>query len=478
MHIPDKQLSTAPATIPLWYFDEDKGVWQEEGSATKQGNKYIGTVSHFTDWNCDEPEETALVIGRLIDCHGDPGWGHLEFGQVGSDESGGSQETKQSDGSFAKRVPANTPITIVIYDPLFISPLVPTDQGKGKVIIIVPPLKPKQVYDVGKVQVFPCLSKVRGSLKVKSDDKFDYMVFESESGGMRVENEIGSDFLLGSFAPNTKHTLTIFTTSGRKITKEFTTPEGDKEINLGILDLSTLPDPNLRKDVDIVGKLVCNAAALTQGQVSATFKDATGNNKIEYASPGSDGSFKITVGLNTMVELSMTTTKGTLKHTVTTTSSPVEINAGVFDFCVENQPTENSFVITGDGYNKSKNVFNLKPYPNSGAMYVSYEGVTQAFIEDIPDTLHMGIVFTGKTTGVMPKNDKTGLIIQKKVGSKTNSYSAGFAIDGTNLTLTVTRYDAVGKLIEGTFSGTFLSTSGSFVTITDGKFSALRIQDL
>ena len=46
------QTSTAPATIPLWSFNETTGIWQEEGSATKVGNAYVGNVSHFSWWNC------------------------------------------------------------------------------------------------------------------------------------------------------------------------------------------------------------------------------------------------------------------------------------------------------------------------------------------------------------------------------------------------------------------------------------------
>ncbi|RYY98384.1 MAG: hypothetical protein EOO11_08220 [Chitinophagaceae bacterium] len=66
--IPAGLQGTAPATIPLWYFDESKGLWIEEGSATKQGNQYVGTVAHFTPWNCDVPSdfvdyETVLVSG-------------------------------------------------------------------------------------------------------------------------------------------------------------------------------------------------------------------------------------------------------------------------------------------------------------------------------------------------------------------------------------------------------------------------------
>ncbi len=51
--IPASILSTAPSTIPLWHFDEEKGLWIEEGVATKTGNNYVGEVSHFSFWNYD-----------------------------------------------------------------------------------------------------------------------------------------------------------------------------------------------------------------------------------------------------------------------------------------------------------------------------------------------------------------------------------------------------------------------------------------
>ena len=53
--IPATLTASAPLSIPLWYFDEAIGLWKEEGLATKNGNNYVGEVSHFSFWNCDVP---------------------------------------------------------------------------------------------------------------------------------------------------------------------------------------------------------------------------------------------------------------------------------------------------------------------------------------------------------------------------------------------------------------------------------------
>jgi hypothetical protein len=65
-------LSGAPNEIPLWYFDEDNGYWIEEGSATLQGNSYIGTVSHFSFWNCDIPTEYVNICINVSDANNTP----------------------------------------------------------------------------------------------------------------------------------------------------------------------------------------------------------------------------------------------------------------------------------------------------------------------------------------------------------------------------------------------------------------------
>ncbi len=72
MAIPSSLTATAPATIPLWYFDETTGLWKEEGSANKVGNQYVGEVAHFSTWNCDNPHPHVPEHCRILNEDGTP----------------------------------------------------------------------------------------------------------------------------------------------------------------------------------------------------------------------------------------------------------------------------------------------------------------------------------------------------------------------------------------------------------------------
>lgn len=70
MKIPDALKATAPAAIPLWYFNDTTGRWMEQGMAVRQGDLYVGKVAHFTWWNCDAPAGAVNLKVRLKDQHG------------------------------------------------------------------------------------------------------------------------------------------------------------------------------------------------------------------------------------------------------------------------------------------------------------------------------------------------------------------------------------------------------------------------
>jgi hypothetical protein len=70
--LPASIVASAPATIALWSFNEKNGLWKQEGNATKSGNFYQATVSHFSFWNCDAPFPIADFTATIKDQFGQP----------------------------------------------------------------------------------------------------------------------------------------------------------------------------------------------------------------------------------------------------------------------------------------------------------------------------------------------------------------------------------------------------------------------
>ena len=129
--IASAQLSIAPTTIPLWYFDETKNLWIEEGIATKQGNNYVGQVSHFSWWNCDQPTPAATISGYVYDNYGNP----IVNATIYYNNLGGT--FTDQNGFYSGQVPSGTPATVYA-----------TFIGVSSQILSIPSLTAGQLYNV------------------------------------------------------------------------------------------------------------------------------------------------------------------------------------------------------------------------------------------------------------------------------------------------------------------------------------------
>lgn len=105
--IPESMKNNPPPTIPLWYFNEEAGVWVEEGTATLKGDVYVGSVSHFSWHNLDVPEDRVSIKGRVTDCQNRP----IPRTLVTVDQT---SALTNSDGTYWVYVPANTPVTVTV----------------------------------------------------------------------------------------------------------------------------------------------------------------------------------------------------------------------------------------------------------------------------------------------------------------------------------------------------------------------------
>jgi len=117
--IPYSLQANAPATIPLWYYDDVAGIWKEQGAATRVGNNYEGNVSHFTYWNFDQPitiSDKSTITGKVVwnDTNHSP-IANAQVVATGENYSGYTKVYSASDGSFSISVKANAQVKIRAY---------------------------------------------------------------------------------------------------------------------------------------------------------------------------------------------------------------------------------------------------------------------------------------------------------------------------------------------------------------------------
>jgi hypothetical protein len=240
--IPASMVSSAPSTIPLWFFDESTGLWREEGTATKQGDKYVGTVAHFTDWNCDTPGERGTIRGRVLDCNGQPLPGiTLKVGQVTA--------LTDADGNYERNVPAGVSFNVSIEAsqnfgitgaPVTVNPLV----GGGTTIL--------PDFNVACYPVITGIFKncdgtaAYGMVNAKWDNQIQASVINNSSG-FRM-----------TVAPNKTATIRFVSSTGTVKDTTIQTPSTPTVLNLGTI-------------------LLCGSTA--QGENSFTINGAGFNNQ-------------------------------------------------------------------------------------------------------------------------------------------------------------------------------------------------------
>lgn len=107
--VPEGLENNTPDSIPLWAFNEDKGIWEEEGMARydTKTQTYSGSVSHFSWHNLDVPSERVTVKGKVVDCDGN-GIGNVKV------IVGQTSAITDASGEYRTYIPQNTDVDIYV----------------------------------------------------------------------------------------------------------------------------------------------------------------------------------------------------------------------------------------------------------------------------------------------------------------------------------------------------------------------------
>lgn len=109
--IDNTQQATANSTIPLWHFDEENGYWKEEGEATRQGDYYVGSVSHFSWWNVDAYQSMTTLNITIVDAENNP-IPNLEVTLTDQNGFTSSALTTNQYGNISGLIPTNNILTL------------------------------------------------------------------------------------------------------------------------------------------------------------------------------------------------------------------------------------------------------------------------------------------------------------------------------------------------------------------------------
>lgn len=113
--IPSEKLAAAPATIPLWHYDDATARWVEEGFAEKIGDRYVGKVSHFSFWNCDVGLPLVHLSGKLfLETIDQPlSWAVVELTLLSKGYT--RNAVTDQNGCFGGQVPKNEAFLMEVY---------------------------------------------------------------------------------------------------------------------------------------------------------------------------------------------------------------------------------------------------------------------------------------------------------------------------------------------------------------------------
>ncbi len=293
MPIATADQATAPASIPLWYFDENLGMWKEQGSAIKQGYDYVGTVAHFSFWNYDMQCPYGTITGTIV-CNDVPIPGVVV--NLGAYVEGGQPYVlTDGGGRFSVRVAANN-------NNVMLQVLANENNGVYWTNTpIVENIPANVTTDVGQISLAsPCPNYLTGTLENCNHQPTPGMIFATWSGGM-------------TYSYTTDGIIKLIAPSGMPLTLAATAAAGD------VAQPQTVTAGAEGTTTSLPAIVACN------GQTSDVHLDIPGSFSAAALTFSPDGSKVATMASNgtDVIVLDVNTGSAVSQFTVTTTKLPV-----------------------------------------------------------------------------------------------------------------------------------------------------------
>lgn len=177
--IPSSLQASAPATLPMWFVDETTGLWKEEGSATRQGNTYVGDVKHFTYWNYDSQLPAIHIEMTVKDANGNPVvHAYVRVVRAAAPNAGAGHGYTDSLGHAAGMVAANEPLVLQIRDlcgnVVYTQNIGPFSSNTNLGVITIPATAPSQLEVKGKLLTCSNTPVVDGYAIIKIGNSYRY----------------------------------------------------------------------------------------------------------------------------------------------------------------------------------------------------------------------------------------------------------------------------------------------------------------